>query len=50
MLMVVAFGNTPDQRYLGHWPDGSPMRELEVLLPGVFEGKAVERAAGVGEK
>jgi pimeloyl-ACP methyl ester carboxylesterase len=29
----VAFGNTPQQRYLGIWPDGRPMRELEVLLP-----------------
>lgn len=47
----VAFGNTPDQRYLGRWPDGSFMRELEVLVPQtVFEGKAVERAVGVGEK
>lgn len=29
----VAFGNTPQQRYLGLWPDGRPMRELDVFLP-----------------
>jgi pimeloyl-ACP methyl ester carboxylesterase len=29
----IAFGNTPQQRFMGHWPDGSPIRELEVLLP-----------------
>lgn len=29
----VAFGNTPDQRYLGIWPNGSLMRELDILLP-----------------
>lgn len=29
----VAFGNTPRQRYLGLWPDGRPIRELEVILP-----------------
>ncbi|MFN4253476.1 MAG: chlorophyllase/cutinase-like alpha/beta fold protein [Saprospiraceae bacterium] len=29
----VAFGNTPQQRYLGKWADGSPMRELQVFLP-----------------
>jgi hypothetical protein len=29
----VAFGNTPQQRFLGLWPDGRPIRELDVLLP-----------------
>ncbi len=29
----IAFGNTPQQRFLGHWPNGEPIRELEVLLP-----------------
>ena len=29
----VAFGNTPDQRWLGQWSDGKPMRELEIFLP-----------------
>jgi len=28
-----AFGNTPQQRFLGYWKDGSPIRELEVTLP-----------------
>lgn len=28
------FGNTPQQRFLGLWPDGRPIRELEVILPG----------------
>lgn len=30
---AVAFGNTPEQRFLGYWPDGRPIRELEVVLP-----------------
>jgi len=25
-----ALGNTPQQRYMGAWPDGTPIRELEV--------------------
>lgn len=29
----IAFGNTPEQRFLGLWPDGRPIRELEVFLP-----------------
>lgn len=29
----VAFGNSPTQRYLGQWADGSPIRPLEVFLP-----------------
>jgi pimeloyl-ACP methyl ester carboxylesterase len=29
----VAFGNTPQQRFMGHWSDGSPIRELDVMLP-----------------
>lgn len=29
----VAFGNTASQRFLGLWPDGRPMKELEVVLP-----------------
>lgn len=28
-----AFGNTPEQRYMGLWPDGHPIRELEVYQP-----------------
>jgi len=26
-----ALGNTPEQRYMGTWPDGTPVKELEVL-------------------
>lgn len=26
-----AFGNTPQQRHLGHWPDGRPMKPLQVI-------------------
>ena len=26
-----ALGNTPEQRYMGKWPDGTPVKELEVL-------------------
>lgn len=33
----VAFGNTPAQRFLGLWPDGRPMKELEVLVPAAAE-------------
>lgn len=29
----VAFGNTPDQRFMGKWADGTPIRELDVVLP-----------------
>ncbi len=29
----VAFGNTAEQRFMGHWPDGRPIRPLEVYLP-----------------
>ncbi len=28
-----AFGNTPQQTYLGEWSDGTPIRPLEVLVP-----------------
>lgn len=28
-----AFGNTPEQRFLGRWPDGTPIQPLEVFLP-----------------
>jgi acetyl esterase/lipase len=32
-----AFDNTPEQRYLGVWPDGTNMRELRVLLPSMIK-------------
>ncbi len=28
-----AFGDTPEQRYMGTWSDGKPVRELEVRVP-----------------
>jgi pimeloyl-ACP methyl ester carboxylesterase len=28
-----AFGNTPEQRFMGRWPDGHPIRELDVYQP-----------------
>jgi Chlorophyllase len=31
--LEVAFGNTPEQRFLGYWPDGKPIISLEVLQP-----------------
>ena len=34
-----AFGNTPEQRSLGLWSDGSPVRELEVTLPEIAKEK-----------
>lgn len=29
----IAFGNTPQQRFMGYWGDGTPVRELEVVMP-----------------
>ena len=37
-----AFGDTPEQRFMGTWSDGTPVRELEVILP------PVETAGGGG--
>ena len=45
----VAFGNTPGQRSLGLWPDGKPIKELEVILPateGMVSKKILESAPG----
>lgn len=28
-----AFGNTPEQRFMGLWPDGHPIKQLEVYQP-----------------
>ena len=36
-----AFGDTPEQRYLGEWSDGKLIRELEVVLPEVKEKLAI---------
>lgn len=46
----MAFGNTPDQRWLGHWPSGKPIRELEVVLPGQMEPEAESLMIGAGMK
>ena len=32
----MAFGNTPEQRTLGQWSDGTLIKEFEVLVPDVF--------------
>ena len=41
----LALGNTPDQRWLGCWPNGKPIRELEVLLPSqIISAEAVPAA------
>ena len=45
----VCFGNTDRQRWLGHWPDGKPIRELEVILPGATP-PARTNAAGATDK
>lgn len=36
----LAFGDTPDQRWLGRWSNGKPLRELEVILPDKIAGPA----------
>ncbi|MCS6928276.1 MAG: hypothetical protein NZM43_02160 [Saprospiraceae bacterium] len=36
----VAFGNSPAQRYMGLWPDGRPIRPLEVFLPKIKKTSA----------
>ncbi|RMG79901.1 MAG: alpha/beta fold hydrolase, partial [Bacteroidetes bacterium] len=28
-----AFGNTPEQRFAGHWPDGTPIKAFEIEVP-----------------
>lgn len=40
----IAFGSTPQQRYLGRWANGKPMRPLDVFLP---EGVLAEKREGV---
>ncbi|MBP7821667.1 MAG: hypothetical protein KA010_02010 [Saprospiraceae bacterium] len=29
----ICFGNTPEQRFMGKWSDGTPVRELEITTP-----------------
>jgi pimeloyl-ACP methyl ester carboxylesterase len=38
----VAFGNTPLQRFMGRWADGTPLRPLDVIVPQQQEGISVE--------
>jgi pimeloyl-ACP methyl ester carboxylesterase len=45
----MALGNTPDQRWLGRWPGGKPIRELEVLLPGVLAHSPTPKEEAVQE-
>lgn len=33
----IAFGNTPEQRSLGNWSDGRPVRPLVVILPDTLK-------------
>ena len=42
----VAFGNTPEQRYLGRWANGKTIRPLDVLVPKAVSG--VERDVELG--
>lgn len=41
----VAFGNTPQQRFLGQWANGETIRELEVVLPRDLARLEAEAAA-----
>jgi pimeloyl-ACP methyl ester carboxylesterase len=34
-----AFGRTPEQTYMGLWPDGTPIKPMKVLLPTELELK-----------
>ncbi|MBL7827168.1 MAG: hypothetical protein JNJ57_11085 [Saprospiraceae bacterium] len=46
-----AFGNTPQQRFMGWWPDGRHIKELDVYQPFQIESKMpVNATAGVGRK
>ncbi|MCB0525159.1 MAG: alpha/beta fold hydrolase [Saprospiraceae bacterium] len=31
------FGDTPEQRFLGYWPDGRPIKEMKVFTPEYLE-------------
>ncbi len=39
-----AFGNTPNQRYMGRWPSGKFIKELEVITPQTDAQKVREEA------
>lgn len=34
-----ALGNTPQQRFMGYWPDGRPIKPLEVYTPEILSGR-----------
>ena len=42
----VAFGNTPQQRFLGKWANGKSMRPLDVFLPEQIPAAGAAAAAG----
>jgi hypothetical protein len=47
----VAFGNTAQQRFMGIWPDGRLIRELDVYSPFLALPKPVDHmTVGVGKK
>jgi pimeloyl-ACP methyl ester carboxylesterase len=46
----VAFGNTPQQRFLGLWPVGRPIRELEVIVPSQLSYAGLKTARVVNGK
>lgn len=41
----IAFGNTPEQRSLGLWSDGTGVKEFEVISPGFQEAMNVSNPA-----
>ncbi|MBL7776255.1 MAG: alpha/beta hydrolase fold domain-containing protein [Saprospiraceae bacterium] len=45
----VAFGNTPEQRYLGRWTNGKPMRPLDVFVPQSLTTAPPAAAAAAGK-
>jgi len=39
----VAFGNTPEQRFMGMWPDGRPVKPLKVYTPDMIAIPVIHR-------
>ena len=35
-----ALGNTPEQRFLGTWSDGKPVKALDILTPAILDNEA----------
>lgn len=42
--MEYCFGNTPEQRSLGLWSDGTPIRPLDVIMPKIEKSKLDTKA------